>query len=313
MQQMWNNIRIGIIGQGSQFNRISKILESKGIDYFTYKVSKNTNYYNKIEFEKLNQCNVIFILSPNDTHLKYIQLLKDNRYIFCEKPPVNNLNDLGKLKRIKSNKIYFNYNFRFSKISKVLASIKKYNLRDLLYASIITGHGLALKKDYEKSWRSNKRVCKKGVFEIVSVHWLDLMNYYFDIKKIKNLNLRSYKSNANGIDNSYCKLYLKNKSEIDIYASYTSPLIQRMIFVFSNGIIEQSDNFIEIRGPAKNFDKNNFFKKPKLIKKISINVNEDYISSLEKSVMYFLNTAQKSNSFLKEDIKKSLLSNKFII
>lgn len=98
-------------------------------------------------------------------------------------------------------------------------------------------------------------------------------------------------------------MYLKNKSEVDIFSSYTSPLIQRMIFVFENGIIEQNDNFIEIKGPAINLDKNNFFKKPKLIKKINLNNNEDYILSLEKSVMYFLNHALKKKVFLKNILK----------
>jgi predicted dehydrogenase len=313
MQQMWSNLRIGIIGQGSQYNRISKILKSKRIKFTIYKPSRNTNYYNKKKFDKLKKCNVIFILSPNDTHFEYIKFLKNDRYIFCEKPPVNTLHDLKKLKRIKSNKIYFNYNFRFSKISEILGKIKKFHLKELLYASITTGHGLGFKKDYSKSWRSNRKICKKGVFEIVSIHWVDLINYHFHIKKIQNLNLRNYIKNTNGIDNSYCKIYLKNKSEVDIFSSYTSPLIKRMIFVFENGIIEQNDNFIEIRGPAINLDKNNFFKKPKLIKKINLNDNKDYILSLEKSVIYFLNHALKNKNFSKEHLKKSLTSNSFII
>jgi len=313
MQQMWNNLRIGIIGQGSQYNRISKILKSKRIKFTIYKPSRNTNYYNKKKFDKLKKCNVIFILSPNGTHFEYIKFLKNDRYIFCEKPPVNTLHDLKKLKRIKSNKIYFNYNFRFSKISEILGKIKKFHLKELLYASITTGHGLGFKKDYSKSWRSNRKICKKGVFEIVSIHWVDLINYHFHIKKIQNLNLRNYIKNTNGIDNSYCKIYLKNKSEVDIFSSYTSPLIKRIIFVFENGIIEQNDNFIEIRGPAINLDKNNFFKKPKLIKKINLNDNKDYILSLEKSVIYFLNHALKNKNFSKEHLKKSLSSNSFII
>ena len=79
MQQMWSNFRIGIIGQGSQYNRISKILKLKGIKFTIYKPSRNTNYYNKEKFDELKKCNVIFVLSPNDTHFKYIKLLKDNR------------------------------------------------------------------------------------------------------------------------------------------------------------------------------------------------------------------------------------------
>ncbi len=310
---MWTNIRVGIIGLGSQYNRISKILEKKGIGFITYKPPRNKNYFNKEGFDNLKKCNVIFILSPNDTHLKYIQLLKDNRFIFCEKPPVNKLKDLKELKKIKSNKLYFNYNFRFSKISETLRNAQKFGLKELLYASIITGHGLGFKKDYPKSWRSNRKICKKGVFEIVSSHWIDLINYHYDIKKIQNLNLINFTKNTKGIDNSYCKLLLKNKSEVNIFSSYTSPLIKKIIFVFTNGILEQNDNFIEIRGPAMNLDKNNFFKKPKLIKKINLNEQQDYILSLEKSVAYFLEHAFNNKNFPKDNIKKSLASNNFII
>lgn len=310
---MWTNIRVGIIGLGSQYNRISKILEKKGIGFITYKPPRNKNYFNKEGFNNLKKCNVIFILSPNDTHLKYIQLLKDNRFIFCEKPPVNKLKDLKELKKINSNKLYFNYNFRFSKISETLRNAQKFGLKELLYASIITGHGLGFKKEYPKSWRSNRKICKKGVFEIVSSHWIDLINYHYDIKKIQNLNLINFSKNTKGIDNSYCKLLLKNKSEVNIFSSYTSPLIKKIIFVFTNGILEQNDNFIEIRGPAMNLDKNNFFKKPKLIKKINLNEQQDYILSLEKSVAYFLEHAFNNKNFPKDDIKKSLASNNFII
>ncbi len=310
---MWHNLRVGVIGAGSQYKRISKILKSNGISFNTYKPSKDSNYYDKKEFNNLKKCNVIFILSPNNTHLKYIELLKDDRYIFCEKPPVNKANDLNKLKKIRSKKIYFNYNFRFSKISELIGKTKDYNLKDLLYASIITGHGLGFKKEYADSWRSNRNLCKRGVFEIVSIHWIDLINYHYDIKKIENLNLRNYKKDSRGIDNSYCKVFLKNKSEVDIFSSYTTPLCQRIIFLFSNGIIEQSDNSIEIRGPAINLDTNNFFKKPKLIKRIKIDKDKDYLESLEKSILYFLNHASMNKSFPKEDLKKSLISNSYII
>ena len=86
-----------------------------------------------------------------------------------------------------------------------------------------------------------------------------------------------------------------------------------MIFIFTNGFIEQNDNFIEIRGPSMNLDKNNFFKKPKLIKRINLNEDKDYILSLKKSVTYFLNHALKNKNFSKEHLKKSLTSNDFII
>ena len=52
MQQMWRNLRIGIVGQGSQYNRISKILKIKGIKFTTYKPPRNKSYYDKEKFKE---------------------------------------------------------------------------------------------------------------------------------------------------------------------------------------------------------------------------------------------------------------------
>ena len=81
-------MKVGLIGNGVQSKRIQKILKKKDILYFLYKPDR-PNYFNSNEFREIKKCNVIFILSPNKTHYDYIKKLKKNRYIFCEKPPVN--------------------------------------------------------------------------------------------------------------------------------------------------------------------------------------------------------------------------------
>lgn len=309
---MRSNFRIGIIGKGSQYLRISKILEKYNYKFIVYKPN-NKNYYDRTSFQVLKKCNVIFILSPNKTHFNYIKQFSNNRYIFCEKPPVASKNDLKKLAKFNHKKIYFNFNFRFSNISNILSKINKYKLGELLYGTIISGHGLGFKKEYVRSWRSNKKLCKKGVFEIVSVHWLDLINHHFNMSGIKILNLRSFLNKKTSCDNSYCKIALKNKSEVDIYSSYTSPLIKKIMLVFSNGTIEQNNNSIEVRGPTMNLDKNKFFIQPKLIEKISISESRDYNFSLEKSVKFFLDHVKKKKSFSKKDFINSLYVNRLIL
>ena len=196
------NTKIGIIGKGSQFKRISKILRKKRNNYFLYKPD-NSKYYDKEEFDKLNKCQIIFILSPNHTHFKYIKKFYKNKYIFCEKPPVNSRNDLIKLKKINHKKIYFNYNFRYSLIAQILSDRKKYKLGDLLYGNIIIGHGLGFKKEYLTSWRSNLQLCKKGVFEIVSIHWIDLINYFFNINKIQKPKLINFLKKGTSFDQDF--------------------------------------------------------------------------------------------------------------
>lgn len=304
--------KIGIIGKGSQYLRISKILKKKKYKFFVYKPNKSKGYFDKKDFSVLAKCSVIFILSPNKTHLNYIKKLK-NKYIFCEKPPVSTKNDLRKLLKMNYKKMYFNYNFRFSKIAEILKNRNQYKLGDLLYANIISGHGLGFKKEYQKSWRANIKLCKKGVHEIVSIHWIDLINYIFDVKKINIPTLSNVLKNGTSYDNSFSKLILKNKCEVDIFSSYSSPFINNFSFVFTNGLITCNEKLIEIRGPALNFDKKNFFKKPKLIKKIKIVSENDYIKSLEKSVNYFLGTVKKKKNFKKSEFIGSLNSNELII
>ena len=108
-------------------------------------------------------CDCILILSPDDTHFEYISKLSQNYngYIFCEKPIVTKLNELNELENIsedKKKKIFFNFNFRFSKISEILekeSTDKK--IGEISHVTIISTHGLAFKKEYLDSWRSNKK------------------------------------------------------------------------------------------------------------------------------------------------------------
>ena len=114
---------------------------------------------------------------------------------------------------------------------------------------------------------------------------------------------------GDGYDNSNISVTIRNKIFAEIFCSYTSPLINKKTFVFDNGIVEQNESILEIKGPALNFDKNNLLKLPKTIKKIKINEKKDYLESLEKSIDYFLKIVLKKKSFLKKDTLKSLKIN----
>jgi len=303
--------KIGLIGNGTHSKRIQKILKKKKFNYYIYKPN-NPNYYNKKDFIKLLDCQAVFILTPNNTHLKYIhELSKKNLYIFCEKPPVSSLEGYNNLIKVNQNKIYYNFNFRFSKLSEIFSSIKKYNFGNFLYGSLIIGHGLAFKKGFKDSWRSNKKKIPNGVFEIVGIHWIDFINYHLNIKGLTKVN-NSHKKINNSIDSSYITIRTKNNKIINIFCSYVSPLIDEKIFIFENGYICQKSENIEIRGPTMSFDKNNMFKKPPLIKRFKYNDRKDYDLGLEKSVDYFLNRVKKKKFFKKKETKKSLESNYFL-
>ena len=310
---MWSNflLRVGIIGNGFHSKRIQRILKKKKVSFFLYKPNK-PKYYDSDGFEKLKKCNVIYIISPNKTHLHYIKKLHHRRYIFCEKPPVSSSKEIESLKKIKSNKIYFNYNFRFLKISEILKKRDLYKLGELLCSNLVHSHGLALKKEYKKSWRSNIKKTPKGVYEIVSIHWVDLINFHFGIKKIYKPKLINFSGIGDSFDTSSVQLELTNKSVVNIFSTYNSAYSKRLFFLFQNGILEQNDNLIQIKGPAINLDKNGFFIKPKIIEKFNISEKNEYNYSLEKSVDFFMKTVRLKKTFSKKEFNLAISSNKLI-
>lgn len=305
-------LKIAIIGKGSQSKRIQTILKKLKYKYLLFKPMGNKNV-NKKNFNEVEKCNTIFICSPNNTHYFYIKKLYKKRYIFCEKPPVSNIREFNLLKKIKSKKIYFNYNFRFSMIAKILANIKKYNLGKLIYANIIIAHGLASKEIYKKNWRSKYKKCPKGVFEVVSIHVIDLINYFFKIKKINTPKLINLSKVGSSFDTSMVKLNLNDNATIDIFTTYYAPLFNDWTMIFRNGIIKFEHSKIIIRGPRDSFDKKGFFILPKIKKEINIFSLKDYNSSIFDSVTFFLKSCKTKKNFSNHHTKSSLKSNLLIL
>ena len=147
---------------------------------------------------------------------------------------------------------------------------------------------------------------------MVSIHWIDLISYFFKISKFNKPNLINISSRGSSFDNSHIKVQIDKNTFVDIFTSYTTPLLKRKILVFENGIIEQDDNYLIVKGPALNLDKNKFFKEPKIIKKFKINENKDKEQSLKKSVEFFLKIAENKLNFPKKETLNSLKINKII-
>lgn len=307
-----NLIKYGIIGNGNHSKRIQNILKKKKLNFLIYKPSK-PNYFDKEKFLKLKSCDAVFIVSPDKTHFSYIKKLYKHCYIFCEKMPVTKINDLKKLKKIDNKKIYFNFNDRFSHFGIILKNLKKYKLKNLIYANIISSHGLALKNEYKKSWRSNFKKCPKGVYQLVSIHYIDLINYFFKIDKIETPNLINFSKIGTSFDTSSSKIMLKNKAIIELFTTYNSSFYKKFSFVFENGIIDFSHNKLTIRGPSKTFNKNGLFITPKIKYQTNINDQKDFLLSLEKSVDFFVKQVKKKMNFKMREFRKSLETNLLLL
>ncbi len=309
---MYSKLKICIIGNGIHSKRIQKILLKKKL-YFTIYKPKIKKNYDKQSLDDLKKFEIIFIVSPDYTHFNYIKKLHKYCYIFCEKPPCTSNKQLVYLKKIKSKKIYYNFDYRFSNLYKILKERNKFNLGKLLYANIINTHALALKKEYKDNWRSNKKYSKNGILEVVSVHFIDMINNIFEINKFQVSSLFNNSKYGNSFDNSIIKLIVKNNAIVNIFNSWTSELLQKKIFIFENGSVRENENYILVTGPALNLDKNRFTKPAKIIKKIKYHNKKNVQDTLTKSVNYFLDISLKKKFFSKKQILNSLNSNRFII
>ena len=148
---------------------------------------------------------------------------------------------------------------------------------------------------------------------MVTIHWLDLIYHLFNVNKIHKPQLTNLSKVGTSYDNSNIRLEIDQKVTAEIFCTYTSPVIDKKIFIFKNGIVEQNENVILIKGPAINYDRNKFLKQPKIIKKINVSEKRDYQDSLFKSVKFFLDNTRKKKNFSKKENAQSLKVNNMIV
>lgn len=316
-------MKFGFIGFGNHAQRVMNIINSNYSD-ITFKLFNHRENYNKtlpnmenvFKLNDLFDCDAIFITSPNETHFKYLEILtKDySGYIFCEKPPVTDLKDLEYLNNLNEetkNRIYFNFNYRFSTYVESLENdSKRYSLGKLINASIFQGHGLALKECYSQNWRSDKNTHKNGVFETYSIHYFDMFIYLFGLPK-KYVNFTSSLSPyGNSIDNSSYMCQFENNTTLNITVSYTTPKINNVNLIFENGFIKFEDAKY-IYGPRDCFDENGLFKDPPLITKEEIDLNI-HANSLQKSITHFCKTVKNNTKFELKSFEASMNSNRML-
>jgi len=303
-------MNVAIIGNGTHSKRIQKILKTHKIFFSVFKGEK-PSYLNNNDFKKIEKYDAVFILSSNYSHARYIKRFK-KKYIFCEKPPVLKKEDISFLKKINRGKIYFNFNYRFSIFTEALLKYKK-KLGKLIFVNLVSTHGLSLTKKYKSDWRSKKKFCKTGVLEILSIHLIDILFYVFNEIKVKNIRLINHSKIGSSFDTSFSSFENKSNAIINVFSTYYSSYIKKNLFLFSDGYIEQNENYLEVRGPSSNFDKNGYFIKPKIMERIRINSKLDYHISLEKSVKFFIKKVKSGNRFKKKDFNCSLISNSLIV
>ena len=318
--QLANN-RIGIIGFGNHTSRIISILE-KISNVEIYKIFHPTKIVleniGTNQLDDLYDCDCILILSPDDTHFEYLSKLSQNYngYIFCEKPIVTKLNELKKLENInedKKKKIFFNFNFRFSKLSDIIKKeINDKKIGEITHINIVSTHGLAFKKEYLDSWRSDKKKNHHNILDSLAIHYLDLI--LFQMGTIKSSNYYPRLVSKKGDSYDTCRLALETvNASVIIYCSYANPKINEIVIIGTNGYITIRDNKKEIFYPRDSFNEKGFFIKPPMIENEDFNFEDEYINSLKKSLEYFINIVKNKKLINLENFEKSIITTKLLI
>lgn len=185
---MKKKLIIGIIGFGKLGNLRYKILKknknlkvSKIFDPIFSK-SKNNLFCSDInEIIKSKIIDTVFICTPNYLNAKLTcLLLKNNKNVFCEKPPAINLNQMKKVlsfeKKYKK-KLMYGFNHRqHSSIIKMKQMIDSNKFGNILWAR--GRYGKSVSKDFYENWRSNIAYSGGGILIDQGIHMLDLLDYF---------------------------------------------------------------------------------------------------------------------------------------
>ena len=310
---------IGIIGYQNHAKRLISLIESNPkskLKYIFHPKKKLDDKRSTNCFTDLLQCDAIIISSPNDTHYQYLKKLETfTGYIFCEKPLVSNLDELKKLKKLQINtkrKIFFNFNYRFSELDKLLKTYSNSKkLGQLIKIEIIASQGLAFKKEYIGSWRSNGHKNKHVLLDTVSIHYLDLIINNFGLSKNQFYFPKIISKNGTSYDTAHLLFEYKNFN-ISIMNSYATPFLGELSIIGTNGYLLIKNNTLEIRSPRNTFDKNKLFIVPPIILRKKFNMQQDYDISLKKSLEFFISHVRQKIPFKKELFETSLKTTNLI-
>ncbi len=304
-------LKIGFVGFDKKTNTFIQIIDNivDKVEYSVYAPGLLTQVFASLKYvdsiEKLFECDAILLTTQSYSNYEYMKILltEYSGYILCEKSPFSEKAkyiDLISTCEGKQNKILFNFNNRFGPYALALKSdVEKYSLGKLTSVSIVQGQGAALQECFLGSIINNREIYKQGVFENYSLHYIDLLVYFFGVP-VEYVHFSSSMSKySKVIDNSLFSCKFKNEATASIITSYTTPKVSIFNFVFENGIIEFGGDK-KIYGPREFFDEEALFAEPPLI--LSERLPDDiYLFSLKRLLDYFIACIKE-----KDDIDDSL-------
>ena len=320
---------VGVIGPGIQAGRIVKQTIQSGLDCrFLVYLHREGLQFDSIgcreisttrRLDALLDCDAIIVASPNETHTDYIRFFYEHSYkgyVLCEKPPAQVSGDIDYLERLDDRfkgRMYFHFNYRKSLYFEGLKQDgQRYDLGKIIHIAVLTGHGLGLKPHYKNSWRSDARRHSGGIFETVSIHFLDMLLLLFGMPSKMTMYPSAHSPYGTAMDNSLFACQFENRVTFSIAASYTTPFISNMTVLYENGMVTY-DREKQVFSPRETYDDRGLFITPPLIKRVSIDRRIIAENSLASSVDYFFTTVKECKTFPLMEYFASLATNRVII
>jgi predicted dehydrogenase len=123
---------------------------------------------------------------------------------------------------------------------------------------------------------------------------------------------RLVSKNGNTYDTCSLTLEVENTS-VMIYCSYANPKMNEIVIIGTDGYITIRDNKKEIFSPRDTFDSKGFFVKPPMISNEDFNFENEYASSLKKSLNYFIDCVKNKKFIDLENFDASIMTTKLLI
>lgn len=307
------HVGIGAIGSCNHAATIIDAVNSTAIAHvypiynpFYVPEQSSTLSYCTTNFDDLLAMDGVMILSPNDTHMHYLEkLLAANYkgYIFCEKPPVTNVVELKKLRDLSPSRVMYDFSLRYSSFTHQLKDLID-QVGTVIAVDAWVTHGLAFKQSYPGSWRADKLRHEYGVLETVSVHWIDLFLMLFGNAVGTNHYQRNVAGTGSSADTCITRIRHASGVHSSIVSSYAAPASTRLLITGSDGIIEFNDGVMSLRRPRDSFDELGKFKNPPIAALNS--VPDPFVDGLRSAVNAFVETIKRKDDFPKEWIKHSI-------
>lgn len=302
-------LTFGIIGNGNHAKRIRKIINCALPDARFVIFDRHAEFRS---WPNILNTDALFIASPNNTHVEYMQKLTESAYkgyIYCEKPVVNDISKIDYIESLDRDRIFLGLNFRYSDIPSIIDSLlSKYDLGHCLRLEINISYPFVLQDHYKNSWKSSSKFCPLGVLENLGIHFIDFAIQCLGRPAVVSSHLRKLNSNSDTFDWSQTDIIFQDNSTATICNSYTTPYRNELRLNFLRGEIFIDDQGVTLVYPRDSFDSNGLSIRPPSISVDQRSLDDLFGASLGSCVRYFLSYVQKGKSLSKQDFANSILS-----